>query len=226
MLIRYPHGYNHLVITSETNRFVSKVSFYRRKKMRKQNIVGSYYRLAPGKRLDVIVLNFDNFPGIIKDYEQEMYEWIIDNRAKARQDALGDLGVRIQSGKNNVSVVENSVEEKMLVEAIIKNGRLDASCKDLYERDDIIRGLNEIKLMRHEYDRVKDRLRTIHSWDRDLYRKYITSPNRSILLSEELKMSEDTVRNKMYRIKKKLYGAFADSLCVYDDDSIILLDVI
>ena len=121
--------------------------------MRKQNIVGSYYRLAPGKRLDVIVLNFDNFPGIIKDYEQEMYEWIIDNRAKARQDALGDLGVRIQSGKNNVSVVENSVEEKMLVEAIIKNGRLDASCKDLYERDDIIRGLNEIKLMRHEYDR-------------------------------------------------------------------------
>ena len=194
--------------------------------MRKQNIVGSYYRLAPGKRLDVIVLNFDNFPGIIKDYEQEMYEWIIDNRAKARQDALGDLGVRIRSGKNNVSVVENSVEEKMLVEAIIKNGRLDASCKDLYERDDIIRGLNEIKLMRHEYDRVKDRLRTIHSWDRDLYRKYITSPNRSILLSEELKMSEDTVRNKMYRIKKKLYGAFADSLCVYDDDSIILLDVI
>ena len=194
--------------------------------MRKQNIVGSYYRLAPGKRLDVIVLNFDNFPGIIKDYEQEMYEWIIDNRAKARQDALGDLGVRIQSGKNNVSVVENSVEEKMLVEAIIKNGRLDASCKDLYERDDIIRGLNKIKLMRHEYDRVKDRLRTIHSWDRDLYRKYITSPNRSILLSEELKMSEDTVRNKMYRIKKKLYGAFADSLCVYDDDSIILLDVI
>ena len=194
--------------------------------MRKQNIVGSYYRLAPGKRLDVIVLNFDNFPGIIKDYEQEMYEWIIDNRAKARQDALGDLGVRIQSGKNNVSVVDNSVEEKMLVEAIIKNGRLDASCKDLYERDDIIRGLNEIKLMRHEYDRVKDRLRTIHSWDRDLYRKYITSPNRSILLSEELKMSEDTVRNKMYRIKKKLYGAFADSLCVYDDDSIILLDVI
>ena len=194
--------------------------------MRKQNIVGSYYRLAPGKRLDVIVLNFDNFPGIIKDYEQEMYEWIIDNRAKARQDALGDLGVRIQSGKNNVSVVENSVEEKMLVEAIIKNGRLDASCKDLYERDDIIRGLNEIKLMRHEYDRVKDRLRTIHSWDRDLYRKYITSPNRSILLSEELKMSEDTVRNKMYRIKKKLYGAFADSLCVYDDDSIILLDFI
>ena len=194
--------------------------------MRKQNIVGSYYRLAPGKRLDVIVLNFDNFPGIIKDYEQEMYEWIIANRAKARQDALGDLGVRIQSGKNNVSVVENSVEEKMLVEAIIKNGRLDASCKDLYERDDIIRGLNEIKLMRHEYDRVKDRLRTIHSWDRDLYRKYITSPNRSILLSEELKMSEDTVRNKMYRIKKKLYGAFADSLCVYDDDSIILLDVI
>lgn len=31
MLFWYSHGYNHLVITDETNRFVSKVSFFRRK---------------------------------------------------------------------------------------------------------------------------------------------------------------------------------------------------
>ena len=194
--------------------------------MRKQKIVGSYYKLEPKKRLNTIVLNFDNFPGIIKDHEKEMYEWIIDNRAMARQDSLGDLGVRIQSGKANSSVVESSVMEKMLVGAIIKNCKLDASSRDIYERDDIIRGLNEIWLMRDEYKWVKDKLTSIHSWERELYVKYITSPNRSTLLSEELKMSGDTVRNKMYRIKKKLYGAFADSLCVYDDDSIILLDVI
>jgi len=39
-------------------------------------------------------------------------------------------------------------------------------------------------------------------------------------------MTEDAVRNKMYRIKKELYSNFADSLGVYDDDSIIFLDVI
>ncbi|MCR5585742.1 MAG: hypothetical protein K6F63_09965 [Lachnospiraceae bacterium] len=194
--------------------------------MRKQDIVGTYYRLDPKKRLNTIVLNFDNFPGIIKDHEKEMYEWIIDNRAMARQDALGDLGVRIQSGRANGSVVEGSVSEKMLVEAIIKNCRLDASSRDIYERDDIIRGLNEIWLMRDEYKWVKDKLSSIHSWERELYVKYITNPNRSTLLSEELKMSGDTVRNKMYRIKKKLYGNYTDSFQCYDDDSIILLKVV
>ena len=194
--------------------------------MRKQNFVGGYYRLEPKKRLDVIVRNFDNFPGLMKEYENKMYEWIIGNRAKARQDAQGDLGVRIQSGANSVSPIENEVSERTLVEAIIKNGRLDESCRNIYERDDIIRGLNEIKLMRYEYGRVIDKLQTLRPWDRELFEKYITSPKRSVRLSQELKMTEPAVRNKMYRIKKELYSNFADSLGVYDDDSIIFLDVI
>lgn len=194
--------------------------------MRKQNFVGGYYRLEPKKRLDVIVRNFDNFPGVMKEYENKMYDWIIGNRAKARQDAKGDLGVRIQSGANSVSPIENEVSERTLVEAIIKNGRLDESCRNIYERDDIIRGLNEIKLMRYEYGRVIDKLQTLRPWDRELFEKYITSPKRSVRLSQELKMTEDAVRNKMYRIKKELYSNFADSLGVYDDDSIIFLDVI
>lgn len=194
--------------------------------MRKQNFVGGYYRLEPKKRLDVIVRNFDNFPGVMKEYENKMYDWIIGNRAKARQDARGDLGVRIQSGANSVSPIENEVSERTVVEAIIKNGRLDESCRNIYERDDIIRGLNEIKLMRYEYGRVIDKLQTLRPWDRELFEKYITSPKRSVRLSQELKMTEDAVRNKMYRIKKELYSNFADSLGVYDDDSIIFLDVI
>ena len=194
--------------------------------MRKQNFVGGYYRLEPKKRLDVIVRNFDNFPGVMKEYENKMYEWIIGNRAKARQDAQGDLGVRIQSGANSVSPIENEVSERTLVEAIIKNGRLDESCRNIYERDDIIRGLNEIKLMRYEYGRVIDKLQTLRPWDRELFEKYITSPKRGVRLSQELKMTEPAVRNKMYRIKKELYSNFADSLGVYDDDSIIFLDVI
>ena len=130
------------------------------------------------------------------------------------------------SGANSVSPIENEVSERTVVEAIIKNGRLDESCRNIYERDDIIRGLNEIKLMRYEYGRVIDKLQTLRPWDRELFEKYITSPKRSVRLSQELKMTEPAVRNKMYRIKKELYSNFADSLGVYDDDSIIFLDVI
>lgn len=64
---------------------------------REHSIVGKYYRLSPRDRLDKINANYDNFPGIIADYELEISEWIKGSLAKARRDALGDLGVRIQS---------------------------------------------------------------------------------------------------------------------------------
>ena len=48
--------------------------------MREQSIVGNYYRLAPKKRLDVIVLHYDGFPAMMKDYENELQDWILISR--------------------------------------------------------------------------------------------------------------------------------------------------
>ena len=60
--------------------------------MREQSIVGSYYRLAPGKRMDLIVYNIDSFPAMIRDYEMNVEEWLLSRRSAARQEALADLG--------------------------------------------------------------------------------------------------------------------------------------
>ena len=77
--------------------------------MRKHSMVGNYYRLAPKKRMDAIIYHFDCFPAMIRDYEMELEDWIMDSRAIARRESLGELGVRIQSGKNNSSPTENII---------------------------------------------------------------------------------------------------------------------
>ena len=78
---------------------------------REQEFVGQYYRLAPRDRLDRIYTNFDNFPGIIADYELEMAEWIKDNLARARRQAVGELGVRIQT--SNVKADDKTIPENI-----------------------------------------------------------------------------------------------------------------
>ena len=44
-------------------------------------------------------------------------------------------------------------------------------------------------------------------------------------LSEQLEIDFDSVRKKMYRIKKKVYNGFVESLDDYDDTSILLIGV-
>ena len=190
--------------------------------MREQSIVGNYYRLAPKKRLDVIVLHYDGFPAMMKDYENELQDWILISRARARQEALGDLGVRVQTGKANVSVTENSAFENIKVEEIMKAGKLDDSCRCLPDYDEISHGLSELKLMKREYELLKIKLHTLFPREREVFECYIRRQKRTADLAQELHMTENSVKSKMCLIKKKLYAGLVERLDTYTDETIVL----
>ena len=191
--------------------------------MREQKAVGSYYRLAPRKRMDLIVYNIDSFPAMIRDYEMNVEEWLLSRRSAARQEALSDLGVRVTGGFNAASPTENAAFEKMWVENIIKTGKPDDLFYRLPDHEEIERALMEIRLMRREYDRLKNRIRFLRADEKSVFERYIRYQDRTAELSDELSITQESVRKKIYRIKKKLYAGFADSLDVYDDESILLL---
>ncbi len=191
--------------------------------MREQNIVGDYYRLEPKKRMDYIVYHFESFPAIIRDYEMELEDWILTCRSMARQESLGDLGVRIQSGRSGASPTESIAIERMTVEDIIKSGSLDAYCRSLENADEIQRGLMEIRLMRHEYDRLKVRLGVLKKEERNLLFQYTSREYKAAAISNDLAIAPKSAREKIYRIKKKLLSGFVDRLDSYSDESILLL---
>ena len=190
--------------------------------MREQNIVGNYYRLAPKKRMDYIVSHFECFPGVIREYETELEDWILTCRSVARQESLGDLGVRIQSGHMG-SPTEGGAIERMTVEDIIKNGALDHYCMSLDSADEIRRGLMEVKLMRREYDRMKIRVGMLSGNERRQLLDYVSRDKKAFEMSDELGITQKAARERIYKIKKKLYEGFVDRLDSYSDESILLL---
>ncbi len=191
--------------------------------MREQNIVGNYYRLEPKKRMDYIVSRFECFPGVIREYETELEEWILTCRSVARQESLGELGVRIQSGRTGASPTESSAFEMMTVEDIIKTGALDQYCKSLEDADEIRRGLMEVKLMRREYDRMKIRVGILTGSEKRQLFEYESRDKKAFEMSDELGITQKAARERIYKIKKKLYEGFVDRLGSYSDDSILLL---
>lgn len=188
---------------------------------REQFDVGGYYRLSPRKRIDGIMRNIDGFPVIMDNYERKLSEWIADNRAKKRRDAVGNLGVRIQSGRNDFSLTEANAQEKLEIEAIMKNYELTPSCKGIEDYDEIRRGLLELFLMRREYGELISEIKELPPRYRKIFKRYILRDDRADAFAEELSISVKAVWNKMYRIKRKIYDGYVNNLDTYDDVTIL-----
>lgn len=188
---------------------------------REQNIVGRYYRMSPKKRIDEIVAHYDCFQRMMKDYERELFEWLEASRAKARRDANGDTGVRVQTGNRKFSVTENQALEHLEIEAMMENCNLSGS-ESIEDYDDILRGLMELKLMKKEYSALRSKIGLLHDDEKISFERYISRKARSAELAEELEIEFESVRKRMYRIRKKVYRDFVEYLEEYDDQSIFL----
>ncbi len=193
--------------------------------MCEQSAVGSYYRMAPKDRLNHIVVNFHGFPAMVNNYEMEVEDHIRTGRSKARQESLGDLGVRIQTGTRSASPTEGQALDDMRIEEIIKTGEMPGAYRNIADYDDIVRGLKEIRLMRREYKKVRNGLNQLPPADKDLLLKYVSRQERTAEMSVKLMVSQEAVKNRMYRIKQKLITGLAGALDTYTDESIVYLDI-
>lgn len=194
--------------------------------MRRERLdVGSYYKMAPRKRINGIINNIDGFKAVMDNYEHDLSEWIEDNRVKARRDAVGNLGVRIQSGRNDFSLTAARAEEAFEIETIMTNYELTPSCKGIEDYEEIERGLLELSLMRREYGELLSKISELTPRERALLKKYVMREDRTSVFSDELSISVESVWKKIYRIKKKIYSNYVSKLKSYDDDSIYVLRI-
>ncbi len=191
--------------------------------MCEQSTVGNYYRLEPKRRVDAILYHYGVFPAIINDYEAELEDWIITERAAAIQRSHEALGIRIQSGRSGSSPIENEIIDRDQVELIVKTGELGYYGEGLPDAEEIQRGLWEIRLMRHEYRRTKKRIEALDEPDREFFFNYLQKGKGRLDLSESLMITEKSLLNRIYRIKKRLLGGFVSRLGSYTDDTISLL---
>ena len=81
----------------------------------------------------------------------------------------------------------------------------------------------EVKLMRREYDRMKIRVGILNGNERRQLLDYVSKDKKAYDMSDELGITQKAARERIYKIKKKLYECFVDKLYSYSDDSILLL---
>lgn len=83
-----------------------------------QYSVGSYFREAPEKRLEIIYDNYDNFPNVIIGFEKNLKLLIVSEKAAIRNRMRDELGTRIQNSGNYSPTEANAITNMMIEQAI------------------------------------------------------------------------------------------------------------
>lgn len=188
--------------------------------MRKHNLVGRYYKMPPKERINYLIKNYNCFPALIGDYEQELKEWILAGMSSAWQDEVGDLGVRIQTGFSNSSPTFSETAAELEAQKAIETGALVGLLRCLSDYDEINCGLHEIRLMRREFWRLNHRLELLGP-DREIFERFIRKEVKIQQLADEMSVTYDAVKKKLQRAKRKLLRGWVERLGSYDDRSII-----
>jgi len=189
--------------------------------LRAQNLIGNYYKLSPKKRIDLIYKNYKSFPAYIDDYEADLAELISEVKAQARRNALGDLGVRIQTGAILMDPVGNMATDNIEIEKCLETEDFASILKSLEDADDVMRGMAELHLMRYEYDKLNRIMKRLRDDEYEIFIAYITRKKRLSEISEELCIEMESANTRIYRIRKKVFNLIKDSMDCYDDESIL-----
>ncbi len=172
--------------------------------MAEKNLIKAYTNATSEKRIDMIIKNYTEFIGIVDGYTDGLCYMIESDKDSNRRQAMGDLGVRIQSGgMPGDPTAKQAISHTMLRDAIINcdfsDGILDGvDYPGRYVTDAYI-----LKDMRKDFALFNSQME-IFGPEKALFLKYIKKEATIGTLAEERGLSYDTVQQKIAKMKKRL----------------------
>lgn len=182
----------------------------------KQESVGSYYRLAPEKRLEIIYDNYEKFPRIITSFEKNLKLLIVSERAYIRNRQRGELGVRIQTSGNYSPTEANAITNMMIDEAIATGDFSDSMFKDFSIMQQVYDGYTEISVMKAEYEAFASIFETMEDEEKRIIIPYLNKTETRDDIATDLGVTTEAVNQRIKRIKKVLKCKMVPSMRVYD----------
>lgn len=154
-------------------------------------------------RINIILLNYTNFPEIVEGYEESLKFLIVNERRMHRRKAVGELGIRIQTSGNSDTTADAAIESVMLTEAI-RSGNMRKELKDIECSDQYQHEADVLKNMREDYELVKSQIKTLPWDEHKVLDSYLTGKNNLVNLSSAADCSYDAMKNKLKRARNKV----------------------
>jgi len=187
-----------------------KHSFQRRGTMARKSIVETYSKKPASKRVDIIIDNFSIFEEIIKGEEECLYVKIRREQEERSAEQRTDLGVRVQTSRIS-DVTGNTATTNADVRSGIENGDWRLAAKGTENYGKYKNAIETLQLMRDDYTIVRGKLRGIRD-DDHLFRSYLAREKTYEQMADDLKLSNDALRSRIYRFRTELKERVIDCM--------------
>ncbi len=171
-----------------------------------RNIYQLYEEGTAKERAELIYSNFDSFAGILEDYKARLIYKIQAEEQFWRCHNRDELGVRIQNLGNYDDPTAQEVLDRISLEKSFEGTeQIELSDQIGSERKRILRRKHHVLIiMGEEYCLFDKHLRTLRLTDQNLIIPYLRRTKDYCQMAEENRVSEGSIRQRIYRIHKLL----------------------
>ena len=176
------------------------------------NIYQMYGKCSSKERIDLIYTNYSQFEGIIKGCEAKLIYEIEAEQEYNRQSRKGDLGVRIQNiGHYSDRTSSQAIANVMLEEELGQEELSDDTLKGLEDTEEFIHKHRVLRMMQREYRCFDGQLHMLPIESQRIILPYLKHEKDYVQIADELGITVESVRKRVYRIRKELVTELTDN---------------
>ncbi len=176
------------------------------------NIYYRYGKGSPKERVDLIYVNYLQFKSIIEGCKSKLIYEIEAEKEYIHRKDLGDLGVRVQTTGHYSDRTCNQAIAKVILEDELGQEELsDGTLKGLEDSEEFIYKHRVLRMMQREYRCFDGQLHMLPIESQRIILPYLMHEKDYVQIADELGITVESVRKRVYRIRKELVMELADN---------------
>lgn len=180
--------------------------------MARASFVKQYADADAAGRVDIICKNYPIFLGIVDSSTDGLIYVIESEKEYNKRSSHGDLGVRVQSTRNNDATADTAINNVITRDALIacdfSGGVLDGTDR----AEEFKREAHTLRRMRDDFDLFNSQLKILKPDERQLFLGFITREKDYGMIADEIGSGLDYAVQKIHRAKMKVKVQMVDYL--------------
>lgn len=178
----------------------------------------SYCRMTPEERFDYIYKNYEGYDRRIKSFQKGIEFMIKSQKEYNRMKSKGDLGVRVSTSLGLTDKTATEAMENVMIEKCVRNNEItDELLEDLDNVDIVILKIQELQLMRYDYEIFNMILEGIDTED-GILNEYLQNTKTLHDIANVYALSYDGAKSRMHRLKNELAESVIEMMSDYSNE--------
>lgn len=179
----------------------------------KAKVTMNYGKCSPIERANLIYMNYSTFEVIIECFKEDLINDIQSEQQYIRRSGQGELGVRVQGSGMHSDPTASQAGSFILLDKLISDETLsEEELGDLLDCENLLYRYRTLYLMKKDYHRFNLQLKKLEPSDRKIMIPFLNREKDYIQLSDEQGISIESMRTRVYRIRKDMIMELSKNL--------------